>query len=172
MYIEWDEPEKCLKISSPALQNAEQSIVAAIKGIHQAVHDCLSSSISASPKYLIQPPRGNVTRSIVRPTRLSNDPMRASHFELVGKELTEEQQLAWGVERAKVMHDNRLEFEVHLKENLLKFAALKGWMRMRVHFGHLALNRYKTTFAESSMGFKEFVEMVNDRYMSTKFDKR
>jgi hypothetical protein len=113
--------------------------------------------------YIISVPTASAMRSVVRARILEYEPKQASEFELAGAWFSEKQKTAWNACRPS-----------RVTANLIK--RLRGWMRMRVHFGHVVLTQFPKSFGESGQPFETFISskmMAHPRTVGgSKFNKK
>jgi hypothetical protein len=178
VHIDWDANTECLRLNAMNPQ-AAANITAAIKGIRQAYQDAKAQAISASPLYIIVPPTASAMRSIVRLKTLEYQSGHyrnvATSIELVGEPLSASETLKWEATRRKMIDDNFNTFRDHLIKRTLPLADLKGWMRMRVHLGHINLREYPLEFRDSNKySFDMFTNMMKKSRVSSSatFDRK
>jgi hypothetical protein len=63
--------------------------------------------------------------------------------------------------------DNFNAFRTHLVKRTLPLDGLKGWMRMRVHLGHISSREYQVDFGNSKYSFNVFTNMMKRSRVST-----
>ena len=180
VYIHWDQATRCLVIDSKATAHSESTIAAVIKGIRQAVQHKRAEDIMATPIYIVAPPTAIAMRVVVRPKSIEllgrqegGVPVKTvTGFELFGRRFTQEEILAWKSERVIMNQSNQDTLREALVKSMACLAPLKGWMRMRVHFGHLTLSSYKDDFAASKFGLEKFAEMMSNPRIIGQFDRK
>jgi hypothetical protein len=180
VYIHWDQTSRCLIIDSKATAHSESNIVAVIKGIRQAVQHKRAEEIMATPLYIVAPPTATAMRVVVRPKSIellerngSDAPIKkVTGFELFGRKLSQEERSAWKSKRVTMIQSNYDTFREALVKNITCLTPLKGWMRMRLHFGHLTLSSYKDDFATSKFSLEKFVEMMGNPRIIGQFDRK
>ena len=170
VWIEWQEQTRCLKISSGSAKLGEQNISAAIKGIRLAVKNAKARAISASPLYIVIPPTTNAMRTMVCPKIVGGN--RASFTELAGKRLTAAEKSRWENQRLAVVLSNEKKFKEHLLKSLSDLAQFKGWMRMRVHYGHVVFSQFRQDFADGKFTFEKFVHMMGLSRTTANLDRK
>jgi len=179
-----------LRISCPSFHDdPEQSIAQTISSIRSAIEDARVKEMRARPVYIVVPPTASGMRSVVRPMKITREMVdimaraftsdhkpimrvvfKAMDLRLEGQKLLENEKLEWTPKRDKMVQSNLKKFEEHLMENLMILASVKGLMRMRVHFGHVAFKEYTKTFSKGKLSFEGFQEMVAVPWMETEFD--
>jgi hypothetical protein len=179
VHIDWSDKMRCLRINSPAHpREAEQSVAAAIKGIRLLYLDAKAQVVSASPLYIIVPPTADAMRSIVRPKTIeeranSVNPVITS-IELAGEPLSATEKLKWESNRLERNDENFEAFRIHVVKRTLKLAHIRGWMRMRVNFGHINLSQYQKNFSLAKYSFDMFANMMKNSRVTTggTFDRK
>jgi len=179
VYIDWIDNSDgfpCLKISSRSI-NYEEHIAAAFKGIRKAIQHARAQAISASPMFVVNPPTASAMRAIVSPaSRISGQDGKSTYIEgliLSGHVLTEGQKSKWNARRKTLKRENHKALEKHLVEGLTELSALKGWMRMRVHFGRLVLRRYRQAeLLNSKCTFDFLCEMLRSPRVQGSIDRK
>ncbi|RDL42028.1 uncharacterized protein BP5553_02007 [Venustampulla echinocandica] len=171
LYIQWDADSRSVIISSERQPNAKYNVSEAIKGIRQAYQNVKARSLSVTPLFIVVSPARETMRQIVRPTRYREG---LTIIELAGDKLSGWDLLNWESTREAREEENYTKVHNHLAKHLLALAPLKGWMRMRVHFGHLNLTQYPKAFGQSQCSFEKFLEILeNPRVQAAaKFDKK
>ena len=147
---------------------ADVDIMAAIKGIRQATRDSDAKDVFAKPVLIVALPQSEslMTRS-VRPKYDRNK----VGVELAGPRLTEQERDLW---RKTCLEDNVKKFRDPLVKHIALLAPLRGWMRMRVHFGHVKYAKVHSSFLnmESEYSFRDFAEMVEESGSRITFDRK
>jgi hypothetical protein len=176
VFIEWNEKSQCLKICSRSVAHSHQYIAAAIQAIRLAISNAKAQATSALPMYIISVPTASAMRSVVRARILEYEPKQASEFELAGAWFSEKQKTAWNACRPSRVTANLIKFEKHILESMRPLKRLRGWMRMRVHFGHVVLTQFPKSFGESGQPFETFISskmMAHPRTVGgSKFNKK
>lgn len=163
VHIDWDDKLRCLRINCNA-RGAEQNVADAIRGIKVLQRNAQAQVISASPEYIIVPPTPSAMRSIVQPKvtekrENSVNPVVTS-IELAGDRLSADEMSEWESHLRQINKDNYKTFREHLINRTLPLGDLRGWMRMRVHFGHVNLSQYQEAFANGKYTFELFADMM------------
>jgi hypothetical protein len=165
VHIDWNDKLGCLRINSPAHpRQAEKDVVAAIEGIKLQFLDTMAQLVSATPLYIVVPPKPDAIRSIVRPGKTEERPEYINpiitSIELAGVPLDRAERLKWESTRDRMNTENEQAFRTHLSTRLLQLKNLRNWMRMRVQFGHINLSQYLKKFALGELSFDLFAEMM------------
>ncbi len=177
VHIDWDDENQCLRLNSRG-PDAEDNINSAIKGIRQVYLDAKAQSISTSPVYIIVPPTAFAMRSIVQPRTLEHKTGYhhevVTSIELAGEPFSAKERDDWESKRPSILEGNFNLFHTSLVNLTLPLADLRGWMRMRVHLGHINLGEYQTGFAESKYSLDMFTSMMKKSRVSTAgtFDRK
>lgn len=159
-----------LRINS---RDGKADFVPVFDGIRRAVQDAKAREISATTSYIFVPPTAEAMRKIVKPeVHQTLAPMRATAFVLSGDPLSANERLAWKLGRPGMVAKNQEEFQTTLVAGLKRLEPLKGWMRMRVTFGHVAIRNFRTPFIEGKYSFAQFVEMVKNPRQLGSFEKK
>jgi len=176
VYIDWDEETKCLRIYSRCGSQAEDNIVEAVKGIRQAILNAKARAISASPVYIVMPPTTSAWRSEVQPvfpSELSIPPLpTVTILRLSGQRLSEKAALVWESGRNNILQSNIGIFREHLIKSLLDLSPFRGWMRMRLHFGHLALKQYRKELLDPNFSFAQYSQMMKSPRTRGQFNRK
>jgi hypothetical protein len=145
--------------------------MATIKGIRQAVQNCNAEIVFASPQYIVAPPSADVMRTVIGP---KYDDGKIMGVELAGRQFSEQEKETWDSERSERLEENLTKFREHLIKHTTLLAPLMGWMRMRVHFGHVRFGKVREEFVQSKYSFDEFVGMTELSRVRTsgKFDRK
>ncbi|KAH8808406.1 hypothetical protein F5884DRAFT_857939 [Xylogone sp. PMI_703] len=175
VYIDWDDDTKCLRIRSNSASG--NTILDAIQAINLEVQNAKTRAISALPVYIVVPPTEKAIRGIVSPVFSSQDDTQPRGtvvaFRLSGPELTEQELNTWRIsERPALLRINRQRIQEQLIKTALGLSVYRGWMRMRVHFGHLHLKQYRKDFTQSTYSFKDFVKMMKEPRTTGTFERR
>ncbi|KAF4634051.1 hypothetical protein G7Y89_g4051 [Cudoniella acicularis] len=170
VWIRWDANLESLQASSPRNLNAQQNVTEAIVAIRQSYHNAKARKISASPLFIMVPPTTAAIQSVVRPKKNEG----VVTLELTGGRLSTPGQRDWESKRALMLEQNQKKFRDHLVDRLLAVATMKGWMRMRVHFGHLNLTKYPPEFAKGECNFQGFLKVLDNprAQASAVFDRK
>ncbi|KAK0122771.1 hypothetical protein ONS96_009806 [Cadophora gregata f. sp. sojae] len=159
-----------LRVSS---RDGKADFTPVFDGIRRAVQDAKAREISATPSYIFVPPTAEAMRKIVKAEVYQVlAPMRATGFVLFGEPLPEDKRLEWKSRRPGMVTQNQREFQAALMAGLKCLEPLKGWMRMRVTFGHVAIRNFRKPFIENEYSFEEFVEMVKNPRQVGSFEKK
>ncbi|TAQ89442.1 hypothetical protein B7494_g2207 [Chlorociboria aeruginascens] len=177
VHIDWDPTRKYLKINPGAGTDSERRVQAAIKHLRQTIYDTKAQAIFEAPLFLLDPPTKGAMRTIVQPifpygTTFADRP-RVVGFKLAGERLDLAASTHWAdTQRPALIKSNLKRMEDHLRKNLANLQNIRGWMRMRVHFGHLNLIEYMTSFGQMESSFDSFHDMMNRTRTRGQFDKR
>ncbi|KAG4433903.1 hypothetical protein IFR05_010600 [Cadophora sp. M221] len=159
-----------LRISS---RDCKADFAPVFDGIRRAVQDAKAREISASPTFIFVPPTAKAMRTIVRPEVYQTlVPMGAKDFVLSGDFLSEEERLIWHSDRPRMVAANQKLFQTTLITGLRKLEPLKGWMRMRVTFGHVEVRNFQMPFVDGKYSFKNFATMVRSPRQDSVFEKK
>ncbi|PVH83109.1 hypothetical protein DL98DRAFT_617514 [Cadophora sp. DSE1049] len=159
-----------LRISS---RDGKADFTPVFDGIRRAVQHAKAREISATASYIFVPPTAEAMRGVVKPeVHQILAPMRATAFVLSGDPLSANERLAWRLGRPGMVAENQREFQTILIAGLKGLEPLKGWMRMRVTFGHVAIRNFRTPFIEGKYSFVQFVEMVKNPRQVGSFEKK
>ncbi|RFU35360.1 hypothetical protein B7463_g1011, partial [Scytalidium lignicola] len=175
VYIDWDDDTGCLRIRSHSAFG--DSIQDAIQAINLEVRNAKTRAISALPVYIIVPPTESAIRTIISPIFSSQEDHQIRGtivgFNLCGAELTQQNLIKWRMNvRPGILRANRQRVQQHLIKTALGLSVYRGWMRMRVHFGHLNLKQYRKDFTESTYSFKDFAKMMKEPRTTGTFERR
>ncbi|KAL5315570.1 hypothetical protein ACEPPN_016438 [Leptodophora sp. 'Broadleaf-Isolate-01'] len=159
-----------LRISS---RDCKADLAPVFDGIRRAVQDAKAREISASPTFIFVPPTAQAMRKIVRPEVYQTVvPMRAKDFVLSGDFLSPEERLIWQSDRPGMVAKNQQLFQTTLMAGLKDLEPLKGWMRMRVTFGHVEMRNFQTPFADGQYSFEKFAAMLRSPRQDSVFEKK
>lgn len=134
-----------------------QNVRDALAAVRQDYENARARSNLAAPLYVAIPPSVDTISTIVKPEKYGTGMIM---IELQGERYSGGRNLAWGKERDKILRDGHNEIKAHLLKNLRALAPVKGWMRMRVNFGHLNITNYPPEFSQGKYDFKGFLEKV------------
>ncbi|KAL2062999.1 hypothetical protein VTL71DRAFT_6071 [Oculimacula yallundae] len=148
-----------LRISS---RNPNADMAGVFDSIRRAIQDAKARSNIATAQYLFVPPTAKAMRKIVRALVLQTlEPMSATSFVLSGDPLSLEDRKQWYNARPGMVARTQQLFHTKLITGLTALEAVKGWMRMRVIFGHVVFKMFTTPFAEGKYSYEDFVAMVS-----------
>jgi hypothetical protein len=169
--IEWDDKKQCLTVNSERA-TSDHALMAAIKGIRQAVRSSEAEVVYASPQYIVTPPIASVMRIIVQPKYDSKRNIMG--VELGGRRFSTLEQEIWRSNRDEMVEKNLTRLRDHLTKHTTLLAPLMGWMRMRVHFGHARLGKVREEFVQSKYSLEDFTKMMDLSRVRTsgKFDRK
>jgi len=93
--------------------------------------------------------------------------------EMFGQKLSKKEREKWNLLRKNIVDDNHTMFQYHLSSHILALVPHRGWMRLRVHFGHYNLPKYPKDFKEGGK-FQRLQEIVKlpRAQASARFDKK
>ncbi|KAH7323734.1 hypothetical protein BKA65DRAFT_481536 [Rhexocercosporidium sp. MPI-PUGE-AT-0058] len=159
-----------LRVSS---RDCKADLTPVFDGIRRAVQDAKARKISASPTFIFVPPTAKAMRKIVRPEVYQTlYPMKAKDFVLSGDFLPPQERLSWQLDRPGMVAKNQQLLQTTLIAGLKNLEPLKGWMRMRVTFGHVEVKKFQTPFADGQYSFEQFVKMVDHPRQDSVFEKK
>lgn len=95
----------------------------------------------------------------------------ARDLELSGSEIPKKDCSEWKKNRPDMVTNNRELFESTLIKGLTSLEPMKGWMRMRVYFGHIFLTKFQPSLGQSTMSFEKFNLMMNNSRQEGGFNK-
>jgi hypothetical protein len=170
-----------LKISSDS-SHPERHIAEAIKGIRSAMGDAKARTILATPKYLVVPPTASAMRAFIGPkkvitrTEIVNNLTKTRNImcigtRLVGNKLSGKEKKKWREGYALSRSNYVGDFKGHLSSSFMELAPFKGWMRMRVHFGHLVFKRFPSEYAASQKSLDQFDKMLGFPHIRGKIER-
>lgn len=171
VWIEWDEDCKCINISSLAVSKADVVLANTIKGIRDVVEHAKAARVTASPLHLVHPPISIAIGTLIKPSILEKDPLKASKLILVQENFIHEEDSEWGSIRDKKIRSNIKLLQDHLVKNLLTYSPLKHWMRMRIHFGNIVMSKFTSEFAGNGTTLSAFGDMVTAPRFSAVIDR-
>ncbi|KAI9051232.1 hypothetical protein LZ554_005333 [Drepanopeziza brunnea f. sp. 'monogermtubi'] len=170
VFIESNAEGYCINISS---REPGQDLKPVIDGIRLAVQHAHAKRIMATNVYFVVPPNGSAMKTIVRPRESRPAPDKFAKFlELAGEDLSPTEKKEWDEDRGRKVLEYRKGFQDHLLQNLKLIEPLKGWMRMRIMFGHVELTAYYKGFAASAVSYEKFLKMVGEPRQTGTFDKK
>lgn len=111
-------------------------------------------------------------RDKLRPKLLDTENNKAGYIELTGAKFSDERQLEWEIARPARLETNYVKFQERLRGGLMPLEPLKGWMRMRVHYGHVILGQWMKAFAEGRQSFDDFCLMMSKPRITGNFDRK
>lgn len=170
VFIEWEANTKCLVVKDGKSSKVESNMLNALEEVRQYYKSAKARSRSGDPFYILTPPTASGMRSVFRPVEYRPGLMMVL---MVGQQLTRKEKERWKVLRKEIIDDNYTRFCSHLTRHMLDLAPHRGWMRLRVHFGHYNLPKYPKDFREGGT-FQRLQEIVNlpRAQASAKFDKK
>jgi len=143
----------------------------------------IARAIVASPLFIVEVPNVCISRSSVLP-RYEGQITRpiengTKYPDLIGFKLSDTKYSPWELakwkeDRVLAVNKNRQVFQDRFFKYMDDLSHYKGWLRMRVHFGHLELKHYRQAFVDSENGFSfnEFTKMLAKSRTSGVFNKR
>lgn len=175
VYIDWDDDTKCLRISSHSAFG--DNIPHAIQAIRLEMQNAKARAISALPVYIVLPPPGTTMKARIVPIFSASEDHQIrgiiTGFDLVAPGLTEAELNQWKLqERPWILRNNHQRIQDQLIKTALDLSVYRGWMRMRVHFGHLHLKQYRKDFAKSGYSFKDFAKMMKEPRITGTFERK
>ncbi|CCU81938.1 hypothetical protein BGHDH14_bghG005606000001001 [Blumeria hordei DH14] len=171
VWVEWDEVHNCINISSKSIKSADKAIVNAINGIRGLIDHARAVKVTANPLHIVYPPSSAVMRTLIKPKVVEKDPLRAADLELQGNYLSSRKKVAWKKNHLKEINKNIEIMREHLVRNILIYAPVKNWMRLRVHFGHITITNYTNEFAVKGLPWESFLKMVAAPRFSANIDR-
>lgn len=172
VYIDWDSDKHAIRVTS---ERSQEDVASALKGVRQAFKNAEAEETYSKPLYIIVPPNENIMRTIVEPASTSNnDGTRGqpSGAKLAGDSLSREEKSAWKANIEQKLEKNQKGFEDRLSAVTRKLSHYMPWMRMRVHFGHICLEKHDAKFKTSEMSFKEFEKMMTHTKLIGTLDRK
>jgi hypothetical protein len=165
--IQWDQRRFLFKINSENL-TADSDIIAAIRGIRRLIRDADAKEVFAQPVYIVVPP--TTLKQTVRPRFIGNN----LSIELAGEQVSEREQALWKDRKDALLVENFRKFRDLLAKNLVFLQHLRGWMRMRVHFGDVLYERVHEKFlvSKSHYSLEDFTKMVEESGCKINFDRK
>ncbi|KHJ33093.1 hypothetical protein EV44_g0984 [Erysiphe necator] len=160
VWIDLDEENKCINIYSHSVINADTVLANSVKGIRDAVEHAKATRFTASPLHLVYPPTSVEMRKLIKASFVERDPPKAMKLILVGEKLSNLERLEWEATRDNMLVLNIQFLQKHLVKNLLKYAPVKHWMRLRIHFGNISMSRFTNQFGKNGTSWPAFLEMV------------
>ena len=92
-------------------------------------------------------------------------------LELTG-ELPVEALEEWKAGRHELVKASKAKFEDQLRKGLLALAPYKGWMRLRVHFGHVEFSLVHKNLKKGEYSFKDFKNMLKNPRTAGRFERQ
>ncbi|RKF60113.1 hypothetical protein OnM2_054015 [Erysiphe neolycopersici] len=160
VWIELEEEKNCINIYSYSVVNANTILTTSIKGIRDAVEHAKAARVTANPLHLVHPPNSMAMRRLIKACFVKKDPPKATNLVLVGEKLSDLEILEWESTRESKLLLNNQSLQKHLAKNLLKYAPIKHWMRMRIHFGKISMSKFTNEFGENGSSWLAFLDMV------------
>jgi len=90
---------------------------------------------------------------------------------LYGDVLSDQEKEEWSSKYLGMVDENVQKFKAHLAKHTEGLASLRGWMRMRLHFGRVIIEETRKDFMNSECDFKKFKTMMQNPRMSASFDR-
>ena len=170
VFIEWDDQTKCLVAKAGKSRHAESNILNALEEIRQHYKSATARARSGEPFYILTPPTASGMRSVLRPVEYRQGLVIV---EMVGQKLPQNERERWNLLRKDIIEDNHKMFQHHLSSHISALAPHRGWMRLRVHFGHYNLPNYPKDFKKGGT-FQRLQEIVKlpRAQASARFDKK
>lgn len=181
VYIDWDDGVKCVRVRSQATLNAEESIHLAISAIRQEHEHHKSQQRISAPVHFLVPPTIENWRSQVKPilatTASEGSPVKKqtnittlqlSGYPLPFEAMTKEK---YDLARLKKLENNMAHLEANLIEKITAQSPYKGWMRMRINFGHVKITQYEKGFIDGNYSLERFENMIKQPRFTAEFDK-
>ena len=142
----------------------------ALEEVRQYYKSAKARSRSGDPFYILTPPTVSGMRSVLLPVEYRPGLVMV---QMVGPELTRKEKEKRKILRKEIIDDNYTRFHSHLIRHILDLAPHRGWMRLRVHFGHHTMAKYPKDFREGGT-FQRLGEIVNlpRAQASANFDKK
>ncbi|RDW72020.1 hypothetical protein BP5796_08054 [Coleophoma crateriformis] len=181
VYIDWVDSTRCIRVRSQEKSSTGESIHSAINAIRQEHEHKKSQQKISAPVHILVPPTIKNWRSHVEPvlatTTSDENPDRKKSniiaLELSGNPLpfggmTKEK---YDLVRFKKLEDNMARFEANLIEKIMAQSPYKGWMRLRVNFGHIKITQYEKGFTGGNYSLDRFENMIKQPRFTAEFDK-
>ncbi|CAG8982766.1 hypothetical protein HYALB_00001047 [Hymenoscyphus albidus] len=171
VWIRWNEDLSSVVIMSKAGPGAENNVLAALDAVRQDYANAKARIRTAAPVYIMVPPSFHAIRSFLKPVTYEPG---LTMIELYGQPYVGQNIAVWNRERTSMVNSGKENIKNHLAKHIQAMAVMKGWMRMRVHFGHLNFTSFPKEFLQGRCDFKGFIELLeNPRIQAgAKFDRK
>ncbi|CZR61112.1 uncharacterized protein PAC_11008 [Phialocephala subalpina] len=171
VFVEMNETDTCIKICCRATEDSDDRIQSAIKAIRDVICHSRALRFAALPTHIAIPPTASAMMTIVKPAIVIGEKKQyeVTDLLLAGEKLSEKDKLVWKNERPECVLACRKKFEEALVEGLRALAPYRGWMQMRLRFGHAVLYNPKNKFRKGNSDWKDFFNMVNSKQMRSRF---
>lgn len=130
---------------------------------------------SKNPLFIVVPPSPKAMRSIVAPMFTITKEDGKTVFvgtKLEGDYLSGEEEDLWSSAYNRMLAKNQDDFKTRLSQDAMRLIEYKQWMRMRVHFGRVHLERVQASFANSECSFEKYVKMINSHRVVGSLDRK
>lgn len=170
VYIDWEESMRCLVVKSGKYTHAEANVMQALGEVRHSYKSAKARKLSGEPLYIATPPTASGMRSFLKPNKYREG---LTMIGLVGDKMPTKMKEEWKSYRESAKRENYTIFHYHLSKTVLALAPHKGWMRMRVHFGHCDMQFFPTDFLKggSFQRFEGILKMPRAQATAT-FDKK
>jgi hypothetical protein len=108
---------------------------------------------------------------IIVPEKLIR-PYNTTGVRLGEEKLLEKERLEWAEEHPKRLQACRQKFEQTLTKALNGLQTYRGWMRMRVRFGHVIFHNPMNRFAKGRQWWGDFNNMMSSDNMKSTLDAK
>lgn len=170
-----------LKISSEST-HSDEHIAVSFRAIRSVIANAKARSVLANPKYFVVPLTASAMRSIIAPKTVVRETVVDGNDEktknvlcigtqMLGQPLSEEDRMKWEDSAGSRKEAYVEDFKNRLSSSLMELAPLKMEMRMRIHFGHIAFQRFPPNYAASKYSVEEFTELLGHHMAKLEIDK-
>ncbi|RDW66187.1 hypothetical protein BP6252_09822 [Coleophoma cylindrospora] len=181
VYIDWVDSTRCIRVRSQEKSSTGESMHSAINAIRQEHEHKKSQQKISAPVHILVPPTIKNWRSHVKPvlaTTTSDDTPDRKKSNIIALELSgsplpfgEMTKEKYDLVRFKKLEDNMARFEANLIEKIMAQSPYKGWMRLRVNFGHVKITQYEKGFAGGNYSLDKFENMIKQPRFTAEFDR-
>lgn len=165
----------CLKICSRAAEDSDYRLHVVTHAIRQVIRHRHALYFAAKPTHIIIPPTADAMTTVVKPMIAPLElkrPYDTIGVKLGEEKLSEEERLKWNNEHPQRLLACRQKFEQNLINALNGLQSYRGWMRMRVRFGHVILHDPMNRFAKGNQWWEDFIKMMNHEDMESTLDAK
>ncbi|KUJ20585.1 uncharacterized protein LY89DRAFT_771518 [Mollisia scopiformis] len=166
VFVHLNKDDTCIKICSrvPEEEDPDNRLQVAIRAIREIIAHRRAIQLMAQPTHIVIPPTAEAMTTIVKPAIVLSTGRRhhVTALELAGEKLSEEEKLKWMSERPERLQACRKTFEDAMTKGLRGLAPYKGWMQMRLRFGHVTLHNARPNFKNGKSPWEEFFNMMNN----------
>ncbi|KAE9377173.1 hypothetical protein N431DRAFT_555423 [Stipitochalara longipes BDJ] len=179
--VEGARSPELLKISSESI-HSEAHIAVTIRAIRSVIAHAKARAVLATPKYFVVPLTASAMRSFIGPKEVITETVvvgdvektknvRCIGTQMLGQQLSEQEQLKWEENAASRNKDYVEDFKNRLSSSLMELAPLKIEMRMRIHFGHIVFRRFPPEYSASKHSIDDFVGLLGHSLARLEIDK-